>query len=353
MAFLGDDVFDKLAAQEEPRGPMVPSSDLFPAFDSGVNDYTPPFTTSASKPDGLETVLDILSLDTAGAGAGPANVHPEPTPAPPPAGELFGTYYALPRSAPFGSDLGSGQASSAAPAPFRPPLPPTSFDHHGNNTTPAVSMPMSVPQPPTKHAVQLASSSQASDMPKNDAPPVPLGDEAILQQRVPKKPRSRRTKLTPEEREARRKQRLILRRQRKSVREKARRSKENDYYEELADLVGLPKENRDKATILMAVIKAIEEEGGEASAEMLESAAQARAERSAASKPQTQSEFPSHIPDVMSPMDWDHPTAIKDEMMAFDEVEELAQINDDALPPPLLAPPMPTTADDLPPPVSF
>lgn len=100
----------------------------------------------------------------------------------------------------------------------------------------------------------------ATSTPTTDAPSnASAAADSATGAAAPKKPRARRVKLTPEEREARRKQRLAMRKQRKSVREKARRSKENDYYEELADLCGLPKENRDKATILEAVIKAIDE----------------------------------------------------------------------------------------------
>jgi hypothetical protein len=75
------------------------------------------------------------------------------------------------------------------------------------------------------------------------------------------KQKRRREKLTPEERDARKKERLQQRRMKKSEREKLRRNRENQLFDELADLCALGKDNRDKSSILAAVITTIAEEG--------------------------------------------------------------------------------------------
>jgi len=63
-----------------------------------------------------------------------------------------------------------------------------------------------------------------------------------------------------EDKEALRKKRLEIRKQKKSEREKMRRVQENEYFERLADLCGLDPEKRDKKSILTAVIEAIKDE---------------------------------------------------------------------------------------------
>lgn len=69
--------------------------------------------------------------------------------------------------------------------------------------------------------------------------------------------KSRRRKLTPEERERRKRERSEARRMRKSVREKERRLYENELFEQLADLCKLPRDKREKASVLSAVIQTL------------------------------------------------------------------------------------------------
>jgi len=121
----------------------------------------------------------------------------------------------------------------------------------------------------TLHSYDAPTFHTSSGMQMDMAPPpiisVTLPNPGILQQ-VPiassaTKSTTRRKKLTPEEKQRRKEERLSIRKQKKSEREKKRRVLENDYFMELAELCDVPADQRDKAAILQAVMKTMEERG--------------------------------------------------------------------------------------------
>jgi len=131
-------------------------------------------------------------------------------------------------------------------------LPPTRIPCHDSGEGGAAPSPTSF-NVETQKQGSKATSSQSLSSPALVAPPIKATTSGAGT-RPALKSSTRKTKLTPEEKEHRRLVRLAARKERKSVREKERRGRENELFEELASLVNLNPEQRDKASILEAVI---------------------------------------------------------------------------------------------------
>eukprot|EP00515_Schizochytrium_aggregatum_P009938 CAMPEP_0202078852 /NCGR_PEP_ID=MMETSP0964-20121228/6157_1 /ASSEMBLY_ACC=CAM_ASM_000500 /TAXON_ID=4773 /ORGANISM="Schizochytrium aggregatum, Strain ATCC28209" /LENGTH=313 /DNA_ID=CAMNT_0048646165 /DNA_START=21 /DNA_END=962 /DNA_ORIENTATION=+ len=195
-----------------------------------------------------------------------------------------------------------GKSGSSFPPPPLPPpgqqlsggddnfLMPMGMDFVDHTPMPMVLPPVGAPGQHERNAPASATTEDRQPPPKPKAMPsnkkpkaepvppfAPAGGAPTLGVPAPSPPmkatskaagaakpaKSRSGKLSPEQTEVSRQQRLSQRRMRKSAREKERRSLENDLFEELARLVGLPQDKRDKATVLEAVIDAIKDEYGD------------------------------------------------------------------------------------------